>query len=419
MRTSAKLYTTLSLLAGIVIGALGWHFASPHLTKLARESVGEHESNAAGTNDAKRDGNGHTRNKLDSEPDHARVRLSPSAMRMAEIEIATAGGASLRRTIDLPGEIELNTDRTSYIHAALAGLVREVTKSQGDAVTSGELLVVMESRELAEAKAAYLAAKERLALADANYKSAEDLRNRDILPDLEFRSASANRSEAQIELRASEYKLRALGLNQEQIASVTDQADDLATYEIHSPLTGTIIRRDVSVGEAVTSDAELLVVADLSTVWVRIGVFAQDLEQVHIGTPCTIVIGGQITNCSASISYLSPLVDAATRVAIARAVVPNTNGAWRPGAFVTTSLQVGEEPVSMAVPTPAIQIIENEAVVFVEVSAGEFELQPVETGRSDGKLTEIIGGLEAGTSYVAANAFMLKAELGKGADDDD
>ena len=99
MRTSAKLYTTLSLLAGIVIGALGWHFASPHLTKLARESVGEHESNAAGTNDAKRDGNGHTRDKLDSEPGPARVRLSPSAMRMVSPETAVFTAFSSSATV--------------------------------------------------------------------------------------------------------------------------------------------------------------------------------------------------------------------------------------------------------------------------------------------------------------------------------
>ncbi|MCC7316649.1 MAG: efflux RND transporter periplasmic adaptor subunit [Planctomycetes bacterium] len=415
MRTQTKFYATIILIVGIVIGALGWHFVAPFLGEV--EDQREHDG-MNGKNESEEDESGRREGAKRLAEKHE-IRLSPNALKSAGIEVRAAAGATLRRTIRLPGEVELNADRLAHVHTPIGGIVRQVAKGQGDTAAAGELLAVLESRELAEAKAAFLAANERVALAEANFASSEDLRKRNIIPELEFLSARKERSEAQIELRASENKLRALGFSREQIASISDQAEGFAMYEIRAPLAGTIVRRNISVGEAIASDAEMFFLADLSTVWVRIGIFSRDLEDVRVGTPVALELGGQGVKASAAITYLSPVVDESTRVATARAVILNTDGKWRPGAFVTVELQAGEESVALAVPTIAIQFLENRPAVFIELREGEFEPRFVETGRSDAIHTEIVSGLKPGARYVSKGAFVLKAELGKGEEEDD
>ena len=77
---------------------------------------------------------------------------------------------ALKNHLALPGTIALNTDRLVHLVPRIPGIVREVRKSLGDAVRAGEVLAVIDSRELAEAKAAYLAAGERLTLAEATFQ---------------------------------------------------------------------------------------------------------------------------------------------------------------------------------------------------------------------------------------------------------
>ena len=112
------------------------------------------------------------------------------------------------------------------------------------------------------------------------------------------------------------------------------------------------------------------------------------------------------------ISYVGSLLGEQTRSARARVTVANPQGAWRPGLFVTVSVLGGEQTVAVSVPAEAVQTIADQAVVFRAAGQG-FEAVPVKTGRSDARRVEIVQGLAAGDKVAAANAFVLKAELGK------
>ena len=81
----------------------------------------------------------------------------------------------------------------------------------------------------------------------------------------------------------------------------------------------------------------------------------------------------------------------------------NPRAAWRPGLFVNIEVSTGESDVAVAVPNEAIQTVDGKAVVFVRTDGG-FKAQPVETGRTDGKVTEILKGLTAGTVARSATA---------------
>jgi len=166
------------------------------------------------------------------------------------------------------------------------------------------------------------------------------------------------------------------------------------------------------VGEAIKEDADIFAIADLSTVWVEVTIYAKDLNVVKVGQNVTVRSEGLGLKADGTLTYLGPLVGEQTRTAQGRVVVPNTSGQWRPGLFVTIEIVQEEVSVLVAVPVDALQTYRDWSVVFVQYG-DLFEVRPLELGRNDGKWVEVLHGLLPGEKYVARNSFILKAELGK------
>ncbi|HEY5599282.1 MAG TPA: hypothetical protein VIK48_01215 [Candidatus Manganitrophaceae bacterium] len=112
------------------------------------------------------------------------------------------------------------------------------------------------------------------------------------------------------------------------------------------------------------------------------------------------------------LSYIGPLVGGESRTAEAHVDIPNPKGLWRPGLFVSVELIQEEASVPVAVSADAIQAFRDWSVVFVRYD-NQFEVRPLELGRSDGEWVEVISGLSSGEKYAARNSFVLKADLGK------
>ncbi|MFY9269527.1 MAG: efflux RND transporter periplasmic adaptor subunit, partial [Candidatus Manganitrophaceae bacterium] len=186
----------------------------------------------------------------------------------------------------------------------------------------------------------------------------------------------------------------------------------LTHYELRSPINGTVIEKRVAMGEAVKEDAPIFVIADLSTVWGEITVYAKDLNVVRLGQQATITSKELGIKATGKVSYIGPLVGEETRAAKAYVDIPNPERLWRPGLFVTVELVREEVPVPVAVSADAIQTYRDWNVVFVQYG-NQFEARPLELGRSDGKWVEVLSGLSPGEKYAAKNSFVLKADLGK------
>ena len=118
------------------------------------------------------------------------------------------------------------------------------------------------------------------------------------------------------------------------------------------------------------------------------------------------------------ISYIGPLVSEETRTVVTRVVLPNPDGHWRPGLFVTATVAVGDTAVPLLVPKAALQTLDGQPNVFVQTLEG-FEPRPVTLGRSNETHVEITAGLQQGEPYAMTQTFLLKAELGKPKDTDD
>jgi membrane fusion protein, heavy metal efflux system len=199
---------------------------------------------------------------------------------------------------------------------------------------------------------------------------------------------------------------------EDQLASI-ESNQSLTVYELKAPISGTIIERQISLGEYASEQKPAFVVADLSTIWVDLSIYRQDLKRVKIGDEVLIDPDDGGGDIKGAISYVSPVGASDTQTALARVVLPNGGGRLRPGLFVTARLVLAKRDVPIAVRVSAIQMLENKTVIFVR-EGDKVEARPVLTGEMDAKHVEVKEGLSAGERYVAENSFVVKAEIGKG-----
>ena len=325
-----------------------------------------------------------------------RVELSPEAVQSAGIVVETAGHVQMKTVIELPGEVKLNADKVVHVVPRLSGVVTAVYKNLGDTVNHDEVIAVLDSRELAELKGAYIASIKRVELARLTFERKERLWKEKISSEKDYLASRQALVEEEINLQTVKQKLLVLGLSQTDMDTVSDKTDrSLTRYEVRALFDGMVIEKHISVGESVKEDADIFVLADLSTVWVDVTVYARDLNVVKVGQTVTVKSEGLDLKADGTLTYLGPLVGEQTRTAQGRVVVQNTEGHWRPGLFVTVEIVQEEVPVSVAVPVDALQTYRDWSVVFVQYG-DLFEVRPLELGRNDGKWVEVLHRLSPG-----------------------
>lgn len=341
------------------------------------------------------------------------VRLSEAQIRQFGVETGVAGPGTLRIEVVLPGEVALNADRVAHVVPRVSGVVTDVRKNLGDNVRGGEIMAVIESRELADSIAALLAAQQRLALAKANFTREDQLWQKRISPEQDYIQAKNELAERGIELRNAEQKLRALGFSDDYIARLPERPGNAPVqYEMRAPFDATIIEKHISLGEVLKEESVPFVLADLSTVWVNLDVHQKDLPLIQVGQTAAIGVGNAAPAVEGRISFLEPLAEETNRTIHARIALRNDGGRWRPGLFVTGRIVVENVRAAVLVPNTALVMVGGKTCLFLK-EADKFQLQAVSPGRTDGTYTEIVQGLEAGRTYVVKGAFTLKSELGK------
>ncbi len=348
----------------------------------------------------------------DGEHHEELVQLDPSQMREFGIEVSVADEGPIAVHLDRPAEIKFSGDRQVHVVPRVGGIVSEVAVSQGQHVAEDDVMAVLNSRELAELKAAYLADFERRNLARDTFEREKRLWGKKISSEKDYLDAKSGLAEAEIALRASGQKLRALGFSQSYVESLTATEDaDLTRYEIRAPISGTVIERHISLGEAVSVEKETFLVADTSAVWVDVTVYPRDMSLVRAGQNVSIDLG-EGDPIRGKIAFVTVHVSEETRTAVARVINGSMDGRLKPGMFVKVRIEIGQERAGVRIPKSAVQNYENAPVVFVQ-EGEKFEPRPVKLGRENAQYAEVVSGLTAGETYVTQGSFTLKAELEK------
>lgn len=369
--------------------------------------AGAHAHNESGSHD---DGDGHEHGDGDEES-HG-VTLTDAQLAAAGIRIDTATASPFADVLTLPGQLVLNADREARVLAGVNGVVRSLPVQVGDRVKTGAVLATLDSREFAEASAALLAARERLVLAEATFSREQGLWEKKISAEQDFLAARRDLNEARIEADSTAQKLRALGVSTEDVKRW--QAGNATGYVLRAPLAGTVLSRDLTLGESLSPEKTVFRIADLSSLWVDLAVPANEMAGIRAGQSVRIQSSGNgvAREGVGRVLFVQPELDAASRSASVRVSLDNRDAQWRAGEFIRADLQRSGGETVLSVPASAVLTQNGETQLFVQEGSA-FEPRTVKAGRRSGGRIEILGGLKAGERYASGEVFLLKAEMGK------
>ena len=320
---------------------------------------------------------------------------------------------NINQQIKVTGEVIFNQDRTVHLVPRISGVVDSVYKKLGDAVKKGDVLAVINSRELTDIKSEYLSAIERIANSKINFEREESLWQKKIISERQYLESKQDYIKTRIELQSSERKLHALGFSEKYIADLPNQPHEtLFQYRLTAPSDGTIIEKHMVQGELVTTESPVFIIADTSSLWVDLQIYPKNLASVKTGQKVLVSALEEDLTAEGIISFLSPVINQETRTALARVELTDKNNIWRAGVFATAIITLNQDNGNntLVVPKSSIQTIENKPSVFLVTSEGYFPVT-VETGQSNNKHIEILSGVTAGQKYVSNGSFELKAKM--------
>jgi len=196
-----------------------------------------------------------------------------------------------------------------------------------------------------------------------------------------------------------------------QTLAVVESNISLSGYAVTSPLTGTVLERNASVGD-LAGDAPLFEVADLSRLWVDLHLFGADAQHITPGLPVEVVRLSDGVATLTKLDRVLPGTATASQSTVARATVDNADGRWRIGAAVRARVTVSTDPVELFVPLSALQTFRDRDVVFARVG-DDYEARPLDLGRRDGANVEVLDGLRRGDEIVVEQSYLIKADLEK------
>ena len=329
------------------------------------------------------------------------VLLSNEQIRNAGIVVERAArGAALE--LVFPATVAAAPTSVARIDARAAGVVRSIEKTLGDYVRRGEAVARIESGEAAALAAQLSAARARVTELSAAYERERQLFEANVTARQELEAARANLSVARSELERAQGAAAAAGVSA-----------DGRSITVTSPLAGRVTAAPIVLGSYVNAGDELYRVVNPSGLQIEVAVPAADAASISPGDQAIIALPGD-GQANAQVRSITPSLDPESRSAVAILSLPRPLPNLQPGAFVQVRIRPsGEVDVNqIAVPEAAVQVLDDNDVVFVRTERG-FQAQPVEIGTRSGGRVTILSGLEAGQTIATTNAFLLKAEIEK------
>ncbi len=338
-------------------------------------------------------------------PKLARIRVAPVEMRSAPVDEIVA-----------PGKVEANPNRLSRITMPVPGRVSRVFVKLGDSVEQGQPLLVVDSAESSAAIAAYRQAQSQARVAaSALQKAQADLarlkelhENRAAaLKDVLAAQNDAAQAQAAVELaqnarEEARHRLELLGI---------DPASPSTQVTVRAPLSGKVLDLSVVPGEYRTdTNAPLMTIADLGTVWITADVPESMIRLVHVGEGLEVTLAAfPGETLRGRVARIADVVDPQSRTVKVQAEVPNPAGRFRPEMFGQIRHVHSVRPFP-AIPASALLQLEGRNVVWLEEAPGAYRAVTVETGSARNGWVTVLNGLKPGDRIVVDGVTLLRNE---------
>jgi membrane fusion protein, heavy metal efflux system len=304
--------------------------------------------------------------------------------------------------LTVTGVVTPDVSRTVPVISLASGRVIEIRAHLGDAVQKGQILLRVQSPDIATAFSDYRKAVTDEALASRQFERAQLLYDKGAISLNDFQVAQDAEDKAKVDVETTLERLHVLGVDKDHPSGVV---------EIKAPTTGVITDQQVTNASGVQglAGSNPFTISDLSRVWILCDVFENDLANVHVGETAEIRLNAYPDKTlTGKISNIGPILDPTVRTAKVRVEVANPELLMRVGMFVNATFRGQKKEKRAAVPADAILHLHDRDWVYVPAGDKKFRRVEVKAGVSlPDKMQEIRTGIEPGRQVVT-NALVLQ-----------
>lgn len=340
------------------------------------------------------------------------LHLTTEELARTVIEVAPVARGQLRVPREFTATVQSNENELAEVTTLIRGRVVKVSVDVGQDVKKDTLLALLHSTDLGVAEGAYLKAKARLHEAELAYERARDLHEHKAVSLAELQRREAEMKTARAEARETQNRLELLGVPQQEVMRLDREHTIKADVPLRAPFDGRVIMRNITRGEVVETNQKFFTVADLSDVWVVGNVPEKDVQFIRKDQKVDVIVSAYPHAVfPGTITYISDVLDPATRTMRLRVTVPNPDRMLKPEMFASVRVYAAPNPDALTIPSAAVQNGPSGKMAFVRRGEREFEVRTVKLGLEQGDLVTVLDGLSEGEPVVTRGAFMLKSEL--------
>ena len=340
------------------------------------------------------------------------LRLTPEEASRAVIEVMPVARGQFRVYREFPATIQPNENELAEVTTLIRGRVVKVHVDVGQDVKKNTLLATLHSTDLGLAEGAYLKAMAKLHEAELTYERAKDLHEHKAVSLAELQRREAELKTARAEARETQNRLELLGVQAQEIERLEREHTIKADVPLRAPFDGRVIMRNITRGEVVETHQKFFTVADLSEVWVVANVPEKDVQFVRKDQKVEVIAAAYPHGMfSGTITYISDVLDPATRTMRLRVTVANQERLLKPEMFAIVRVYAAPKPDVLTIPLTAVQNGSAGKIVFVQRAPDEYELRTVKLGDEQGETVVVEEGLQEGDRVVGKGSFTLKSEM--------
>lgn len=331
---------------------------------------------------------------------------------MSELQIPLHQVQKSLRKISLPapGVVFPAPNYMGIISAPVEGRIVRMPVQEGDPVIKGDVFVEMESLTFGSLVADYLRAIAEIDYQESQLQRIEKLVAKKINPEAELEMVKADYIRAQAGLSAAFAKLKAIGVQDEEIESFHDQEKINPVLKIHVPITGLIDQHTIELGQAVAANEKLATVINLDQVLVKAYLSPEDGKKVRRGD--LVVLEHRLStgkSYQSVVTSINPGLQEDNRSMVINILTQNPGQWLNPGDNIRTEIFTSTPVEMISVPMEAITYDNDYPVVFIKMNGNRFEMRKIEIGEIHNNQAEVISGLVAGEVIAGGQVFNLKA----------
>ena len=309
--------------------------------------------------------------ELSHEDEHSNeVALTEEQIKIMGIETGTLAQQNISGFIKVNGEVMINPDYESKVGSIIPGRIRKIYVKEGSFVKAGQTLAIIENPDLINVQVEYINAKNEYEYSKKEYERQLKLNSDNIGSRKTLNLLETNYKKSLADYKTLEEKLTSYKISKNRFNNIYEDtvANLQRYYTISAPISGTIVERNVTIGQYVEASSDMFHIVNTSTVFVDLDVFEKDLPYVSAGQKVSLDVNvNPYEVYEGTVMFVNKVFDDAKRTVKVRVALNNKREKLLPNMFVSARIYINQESV-LAVPVSAIETEGESKYIFIKTN---------------------------------------------------